>query len=415
MRAVESRGHGVSRFEGWVSAGRKPRTRSSGDQRVTQQQRRTRPAIKPPLCRPPRLLLPVFGLAAGAVGPFDDLELAVVVLDHGGAALHPVAAIDVANAVVVVDDGMVDVPADHPVGGVPLRLGHQRLLELADEIHRVLDLQLGPLRERPIRKAQAPAQRVEDAVGRDGEVVGLVAQEREPARLGDHQVEMIAMDDQIAAPVGAFMHRLVLHLDAAEMRAVIVAQELVVIAGQIDDAHALAGLAQELLHHVVVGLRPIPARPQLPAVDDVAHQIDHVGVVVAHEVEEALGLAALGAQMHVGNEQRAEPARAGRHQHARGPSLMTRQHAAIPCRRDDTAMPPSGSGPRWLRPAGRRGRARPPPSRSEKSPGTAGALDFDRRATSPGSVPGAELEVDAALGDAHGLLDVAGRGSEQCR
>ena len=185
------------------------------------------------------------------------------------------------------------------------------------KLHRVLDLQLGPLRERPVGKSQPPAQRVEHAVGRDREVVGLVAEQRQPARLGDDEIEMVAVDDQVAAAVGALVHGLVLHLDAAEMGAVVLAQELVVIAGQIDDAHALAGLAQELLHHVVVGLRPIPARLELPAVDDVADQIDHVGVVVAHEVEEALGLAALGAEMHVGNEQRAKPPRAGRHQHAR--------------------------------------------------------------------------------------------------
>ena len=38
------------------------------------------------------------------------------------------------------------------------------------------------------------------------------------------------MDDQEAAAVGALVDRLVQHLDAAEMRAVIIAQEFVVIA-----------------------------------------------------------------------------------------------------------------------------------------------------------------------------------------
>jgi len=95
-------------------------------------------------------------------------------------------------------------------------------------------------------------------------------------------------------------------LDAAEMYAVIVAQKLVVIAGNVDDAHALARLAQELLHHVVVRLRPIPARAQLPPVDDVADEVDRIGVVVAQEVEQPIGLAAFGSEMHVGDEQRAK-------------------------------------------------------------------------------------------------------------
>ena len=117
---------------------------------------------------------------------------------------------------------------------------------------------------------------------------------------------MIAVDDQIAAAVGALVHGALAHLDAAEMGAVIVAQELVVIAGHVDDAGALARLAQQLLHDVVVRLRPIPARSQLPAVDDVADEVDRLGVVVAQEVEQELRLAPLRAEMHVGDEQRAK-------------------------------------------------------------------------------------------------------------
>ena len=71
----------------------------------------------------------------------------------------------------------------------------------------------------------------------------------------------------------------------------------------------LRACAQKFLHHVVMGLRPIPGRVQRPAVDDVADEIDRVGVVIAQEVEEAVGLAAAGAEMHVGNKQRAKPPR----------------------------------------------------------------------------------------------------------
>ena len=87
----------------------------------------------------------------------------------------------------------------------------------------------------------------------------------------------------------------VYHLDAAEMRTVIAAQEFVVIAGDVDDARALAALAQHLLHHVVVRLRPVPARAQCPAVDDVSHQVYGVRVVVAEEIEQPLSLTATGA------------------------------------------------------------------------------------------------------------------------
>src|SRR5262249_37693691 len=61
------------------------------------------------------------------LGPEQQLELAVEVLADGAAGLHPIAAIDVADAELVVDHGMMDVPADDPVGGMAIRLLGQGL------------------------------------------------------------------------------------------------------------------------------------------------------------------------------------------------------------------------------------------------------------------------------------------------
>jgi hypothetical protein len=47
----------------------------------------------------------------------------------------------------------------------------------------------------------------------------------------------------------------------------------------------------------------------LPAVDDVADEIEGVGIVPAQEVEESVGLAALHAEVHVGDEQRTKTTR----------------------------------------------------------------------------------------------------------
>ena len=76
----------------------------------------------------------------------------------------------------------------------------------------------------------------------------------------------------------------------------VVAGELVVIAGHVDDLGALARLAQDFLHHVVVRLQPVPGFPQAPAVDDVADEIKLIGLGVLQEIEQEVGFAAARAE-----------------------------------------------------------------------------------------------------------------------
>jgi len=116
------------------------------------------------------------------------------------------------------------------------------------------------------------------------------------------------MDDQVTLAAGGHVDGILDHLDAAKMRAVIVAQKLVMIAGNVKQPDALARLPQQLLHDVIVKLRPIPRGLQLPAVDDIAHEIDGVGFVVAQEVEKLVRLAAARSEMDVRQKQRSNPA-----------------------------------------------------------------------------------------------------------
>ncbi len=74
------------------------------------------------------------------------------------------------------------------------------------------------------------------------------------------------------------------------------------VARDVRHLHALAAHAQDLLHHVVVRLGPVPAALQPPAVDDVADQVELFALEAADEVEQELGLAAARAQMDVGDE-----------------------------------------------------------------------------------------------------------------
>jgi hypothetical protein len=176
-----------------------------------------------------------------------------------------------------------------------------RGLEAADILDRVLDLPLQEGGERPVGQAEAPPRRVEPDIDGERGVVGIVAQEGEPLGVAHDGVELVAVDDQKAAAVGGLVHRLVLDLHAAEADRHVVAQGLVVVAGNVDDVGALARLAQDLLDHIVMALRPIPGFLQAPAVDDVADQIERLGLVVLQEIEQQLGLAAACAKVDVGD------------------------------------------------------------------------------------------------------------------
>ena len=74
----------------------------------------------------------------------------------------------------------------------------------------------------------------------------------EPASVLDDQIENIAMDHKVAAAIGADMNCIFYDLDAAEMSAVVIPQELVVIARDVNELGALTRLAQHFLHEVIM-------------------------------------------------------------------------------------------------------------------------------------------------------------------
>src|SRR5581483_278176 len=148
-------------------------------------------------------------------------------------------------------------------------------------------------------------QHVEMGVGPQRELVAPIAEQSEPLGVAHHDVELVAVNDKVAPTVGADMDGVALDGDAAEMYPAIVAQGLVVIAGNEHEVGALAHLAQDLLQDVIMGLRPVDAAPYAPEVDDVADQIDARGIVAAKEIEEGLCLTGLGAQMQIRDEKRA--------------------------------------------------------------------------------------------------------------
>ena len=228
-----------------------------------------------------------------------------MVLDQRGEAFDPVAVVAVQHPVDLADLGVVDVPAHDAVEAAFARLGGQRGLEVAHVADRTLDLELQEARQAPVRQTEPRARRIEAAVQLEREFIGGVARIGEPLGALDHAVEQVAVSDPQTATVGQRVHAFLDDVHATEVVRHIAARKFIVVAGHKDHPRALACLAQDLLHHVVVALRPVPGAAQLPAVDDVAHQIQRLAFGGAQEFEQRARLAARRAQVQIRDPDRA--------------------------------------------------------------------------------------------------------------
>jgi hypothetical protein len=100
------------------------------------------------------------------------------------------------------------------------------------------------------------------------------------------------------------MHDIMVDLDGAETHPAIASNGLVVITRDEDNPRSLAGFAKKLLQHVVMRLEPKGAPPDAPEIDDVANEIDRVGIVVAEKIKKGFRLARPCAEMQIRNEKR---------------------------------------------------------------------------------------------------------------
>ena len=231
-----------------------------------------------------------------------------MVLHERRAVLDPVAAVGVERRARLGDHvaqlGPVDVAAHDAVDA---GLGGPRgdgLLEPVDVLERPLRPVLERRRERPVRLPHPLAHAGHGRVERQRHLVGPRADAAQPRREADDAVELVAVEDQEAPPVGRRVDPLPLDEDAAEREPDELARGAVVVAGHVDHLGPLADLPEQLLDHVVVDLLPRPRPRQRPPVDHVADEDPALGLVVADEVEHALGLAAAHAEVEVGQEDR---------------------------------------------------------------------------------------------------------------
>jgi hypothetical protein len=185
---------------------------------------------------------------------------------------------------------MVNVSADYAVQSSSPGLQGDRFLEGADEGHRPLDPTFEIGGQGPIAETEMAPQPVQRVIEPQRKLVAMVAQVGEPARRAHDHVELVAVQHAVAPPLLGGVYDVPVDFDAAKTKADVVAQGLIVIAGNEHETHTLAHAAEQLLHHIVVRLRPVRTPLDAPEVDDIADQIDEVRLAVAEKIDQPLGL-----------------------------------------------------------------------------------------------------------------------------
>lgn len=236
------------------------------------------------------------------VGPAQQRQPAIHVLDERRAAFHPIAVIAVQHTFDVAHGCMVYVPADDAVATSAGRRTGSGLLEAGDVLPRVGYFPLDPGCQRPVSESEVAAQAVESVIHAEHGPVDSGPQPAIEAAEPDGIVELVTVEYQHATPVSGTVDQTAVYLDPAEVKTAEITHEVVVVAGHVDDAGSVSRAFQQRLQDILMPLGPVEGAPQRSEVDQIADHEDIAGVERAEEIEQLIRPASPVAQMDVRDE-----------------------------------------------------------------------------------------------------------------
>ncbi len=179
----------------------------------------------------------------------------------------------------------MDMATEHGVHVIAVRIMRHSSFEFSDKAHRVFHTPLGAGAERPVTQTKTAPEEINKGIEREQKLITKVAGECEPVHVLHHCVQFAAMNDQNSFPRGGYVNCLLLDLDVP-VSATKVGHQLVVIARDVDHMRAFAGFAQNFLDYIVVLLRPVNSAAQRPNIDQVAHNVERIEIVLAQKIEQ---------------------------------------------------------------------------------------------------------------------------------
>ena len=229
----------------------------------------------------------------------NEFDFAVEIFNQRGAAFHPVTAIEIFNAVDGFGFGAVDMAANDAVGFVAARHGGERVLVFGDVFDGGLGLKFQIRRQRPVAEPERAAKPIEIQIEIKNPVVKVRAELFEQMIEVRQAIRLVAVDDKIFFPIGGGVNRLTRNGDAAESHAHELLDEFVVIAGNVNHLRLLAAFAEDFLDEHVVVIAPEPPELQLPAVNEITHEVEIFTVHHAQKFEQFCNVRVPCAEMDV--------------------------------------------------------------------------------------------------------------------
>ena len=231
----------------------------------------------------------------------DEFDLPVEIFNQSGATFNPIPAVEVFYPFYRLGLRAVDVAADDAVGFVAARHGGERVLVFRDVFYGGFGLEFQIRRERPVTETERAAQPVEIQIEIENPVIEVRAELFQQVIEMRQAVRLVAVDDEVFFSVGGRMDHLPGDGHGAEFHAHELLNEFVVVAGNVNHLGLLAAFAEQFLDERVVVLAPEPAELQLPAVDEIADEVEVFAVHHTQKVQQFINAGVPGAEMDVGN------------------------------------------------------------------------------------------------------------------
>src|SRR5882724_3367308 len=125
----------------------------------------------------------------------DHGKNTVVSLDKCRAALDPIATVIISDLAEFADGCAVDMPAEHGVHIIAVRIMRHSGFEFSDKAHRVFHTPLGISAERPVAETEAAPDKINERIERKQKLITNIAGECEPFHVLHHGIEFVAMND----------------------------------------------------------------------------------------------------------------------------------------------------------------------------------------------------------------------------